>query len=264
MASSSPALCQHAQCDAFQFTICRHCQLFLCIRHLAEHQQQFPSDFQRLLDDARRQQAQLATFETRAPDSRLKFPSVLDYDINQYRQMNTYVQTKASVSIPQSVSLPTSEKFTDMRTNLARFTQTAAFLPVMEKLGSLLGEAETTINMNATSYDDESLFAAFGGKFSLLNDGTKASVNDFLDHASSLLSTADISRIREKDPDVLISRSLCCQLDSSDVMNKLSRCPISTTKLDQSKILVFWDCRRYSIGFRFFFVPDPATFFHTP
>ena len=62
---SSPSLCQHSQCDAFQFTICRHCQLFLCIKHLAEHQQQFPSDFQRLLDDARKQQAQLSTFDTR-------------------------------------------------------------------------------------------------------------------------------------------------------------------------------------------------------
>lgn len=62
---TSLSLCQHAQCDAFQFTICRHCQLFLCIKHLAEHQQQFPSDFQRLLDDARRQQAQLSTSETR-------------------------------------------------------------------------------------------------------------------------------------------------------------------------------------------------------
>jgi hypothetical protein len=65
MALSSPSLCQHSQCDAFQFTICRHCQLFLCIKHLAEHQQQFPSDFQRLLDDARKQQAQLSTFDTR-------------------------------------------------------------------------------------------------------------------------------------------------------------------------------------------------------
>lgn len=62
---TSLSLCQHAQCDAFQFTICRHCQLFLCIKHLAEHQQQFPSDFQRLLDDARRQQAQLSTIDTR-------------------------------------------------------------------------------------------------------------------------------------------------------------------------------------------------------
>ena len=63
--SSSLSLCQHAQCDAFQFTICRHCQLFLCIKHLAEHQQQFPSDFQRLLDDARKQQAQLSTIDAR-------------------------------------------------------------------------------------------------------------------------------------------------------------------------------------------------------
>ena len=170
MASSSPSLCQHAQCDAFQFTICRHCQLFLCIRHLAEHQQQFPSDFQRLLDDARRQQAQLATFETRAPESRLKFPSILAYDVNQYRQMNAYVQTKGSVSIPQAVSLPISEKLNDMRPTVARFPQTAGFLPVMEKLGSLLGDSETTINMNATNYDDESLFAAFGGKIPFLRD----------------------------------------------------------------------------------------------
>lgn len=65
MASLSPSLCQHSNCDAFQFTICRHCQLFLCIKHLAEHQQQFPSDFQRLLDDARKQQAQLSTYDTR-------------------------------------------------------------------------------------------------------------------------------------------------------------------------------------------------------
>ena len=89
---SSPALCQHSQCDAYQFTICRHCQLFLCIRHLAEHQQQFPSDFQRLLDDARRQQAQLSTFDTRISDQRLKINQIFDQQVNPYIQSKTSLQ----------------------------------------------------------------------------------------------------------------------------------------------------------------------------
>jgi hypothetical protein len=105
MASSSPSLCQHLQCDAFQFTICRHCQLFLCIKHLAEHQQQFPSDFQRLLDDARRQQAQLSTFDTRF-----------------------YVQSKNSHE--------------DMRLCSNRFQQ-QPMIPVMEKIGQFIDEHET-------------------------------------------------------------------------------------------------------------------------
>ena len=114
MASSSLSLCQHAQCDAFQFTICRHCQLFLCIKHLAEHQQQFPSDFQRLLDDARKQQAQLSTIDTRI-----------------------YIQSK----LPHD----------DMHLNSNRFQQ-----PMMERMGQFMDEHDT-------NFDDESLFASFGG-----------------------------------------------------------------------------------------------------
>jgi hypothetical protein len=105
MASSSPSLCQHSQCDAFQFTICRHCQLFLCIKHLAEHQQQFPSDFQRLLDDARRQQAQLSTFDTRL-----------------------YVQSKNSQD--------------EIRSCINRFQQ-QPITPVMEKIGQFIDEHDT-------------------------------------------------------------------------------------------------------------------------
>lgn len=123
MASSSLSLCQHAQCDAFQFTICRHCQLFLCIKHLAEHQQQFPSDFQRLLDDARKQQAQLSTIDTRF-----------------------YIQSKT----PND----------DMHLTMNRFQQ-----PMMESIGQFLNEHDTP-------FDDECLFASFGGlisKIFLLN-----------------------------------------------------------------------------------------------
>jgi len=116
MASSSLSLCQHSQCDAFQFTICRHCQLFLCIKHLAEHQQQFPSDFQRLLDDARKQQAQLSTLDTRF-----------------------YVQMKTSND-------------DNMHLSSNRFQQQT----IMEKLGPFIDEHDP-------AFDDESLFASFGG-----------------------------------------------------------------------------------------------------
>jgi hypothetical protein len=115
MASSTLSLCQHSQCDAFQFTICRHCQLFLCIKHLAEHQQQFPSDFQRLLDDARKQQAQLSTLDTRY-----------------------YVQTK---TFNDEINLSSN-----------RFQQQT----IMEKIGPFIDEHDPT-------FDDESLFASFGG-----------------------------------------------------------------------------------------------------
>jgi len=83
---ASPSLCQHLQCDAFQFTICRHCQLFLCIKHLAEHQQQFPSDFQRLLDDARRQQAQLSTIDTRLYTQSKNYQDEIRSCVNRYQQ----------------------------------------------------------------------------------------------------------------------------------------------------------------------------------
>jgi hypothetical protein len=147
MASSSPSLCQHSQCDAFQFTICRHCQLFLCIKHLAEHQQQFPSDFRRLLDDARKQQAQLSTYDTRISDQqRGKLNQTYDNDITQYRQLNPYIQSKTSHD--------------DMRFCLSRPT---VFPPVMDKIGQFINEHDTTININNIQFDEESLFASFGG-----------------------------------------------------------------------------------------------------
>ena len=168
MASSSPSLCQHSQCDAFQFTICRHCQLFLCIRHLAEHQQQFPSDFQRLLDDARRQQAQLSTFDTRLTDQRVKINPTIDNEMTHYRQLNSYVQSKTSLSVQQQQHLG-SDDFVNMRSCLARLQQTNAFMPMMDKIGQLVGEHDATTNMNNIQFDEESLFASFGG-ISLFNE----------------------------------------------------------------------------------------------
>ncbi|CAF0726776.1 unnamed protein product [Rotaria sp. Silwood1] len=182
MASSSPSLCQQLQCDAFQFTICRHCQLFLCIKHLAEHQQQFPTDFQRLLDDARRQQAQLSTFDTRISEQRLKLNQTLDNDITQNRQLNTYLQSKSTQD--------------DMRSCFNRFQQTTSFLPVIDKIGQFISEHDTTIQMNNTQFDDDSLFAAFG------------------DQTSHLLFTSDYN--------------------SSDLINKFSRFPTSNIKQDQN------------------------------
>jgi hypothetical protein len=135
---TSPSLCQHSLCDAYQFTICRHCQLFLCIRHLAEHQQQFPIDFQRLLDDARRQQAQLASFDKHLTEQRLKLNQVLDNEMEHYRQLNAYVQSKTS--LPTNIG---PEDFVNMRSCLARLQQTAAFLPVIDKIGQLIGEHES-------------------------------------------------------------------------------------------------------------------------
>ena len=135
---SSPSLCQQAHCDAYQFTICRHCQLFLCIRHLAEHQQQFPSDFQRLLDDARRQQALLSTFDKRLNEQRMKFNQVLDNEMKHFRQLNAYVQSK--ISLPANIG---PDDFVNMRSCLARLQQTAAFLPIMDKIGQLIGEHES-------------------------------------------------------------------------------------------------------------------------
>ncbi|CAF0732604.1 unnamed protein product [Adineta steineri] len=180
MASSSPSLCQHSQCDAFQFTICRHCQLFLCIKHLAEHQQQFPSDFQRLLDDARRQQAQLSTYDTRISEQQHpKLNQMYDNDIIQYRQLNPYIQSKISHD--------------DMRSCLNRSN---AFMPVMNKIGQFTNEHDSTIQMNNTQFDEESLFASFG------------------DQTSILLSTADY--------------------DLTDMNNKLPRYAITNTKQDQT------------------------------
>ena len=135
---SSPSLCQHAQCDAYQFTICRHCQSFLCIRHLAEHQQQFPSDFQRLLDDARRQQALLSSFDKRITEQRFKLNQVLDNEMEHFRQLNAYVQSKTS--LPTNIG---PDDFVNMRSCLARLQQAAAFLPVMDKIGHLIGEHES-------------------------------------------------------------------------------------------------------------------------
>ena len=135
---SSPALCQYSQCDAYQFTICRHCQLFLCIRHLAEHQQQFPSDFQRLLDDARRQQAQLSTFDKRLTEQRLKLNQVLDNEMEHFRQLNAYVQSKTT-----GINNVGPDDFVNMRSCLVRLQQTAAFLPVIDKIGQLIGEHES-------------------------------------------------------------------------------------------------------------------------
>ena len=135
---SSPSLCQHAQCDAYQFTICRHCQSFLCIRHLAEHQQQFPTDFQRLLDDARRQQALLSSFDKRITEQRFKLNQLLDNEMEHFRQLNAYVQSKAST--PTNIG---PDDFVNMRSCLARLQQAAAFLPVMDKIGQLIGEHES-------------------------------------------------------------------------------------------------------------------------
>jgi hypothetical protein len=116
MASSSLSLCQQSQCDAFQFTICRHCQLFLCIKHLAEHQQQFPSDFQRLLDDARKQQAQLSTLDTRYYQIKPSNDEMINISSNRYQQQQTMI----------------------------------------DKIGTFIDEHDPT-------FDDESLFASFGG-----------------------------------------------------------------------------------------------------
>jgi hypothetical protein len=196
MASSSPALCQHAQCDAFQFTVCRHCQLFLCIRHLAEHQQQFPSDFQRLLDDARRQQAQLSTIDTKTSDTRVKCIPTLDNDINAYRQAHAYVQTKpSSMLIHSSMNASSSQKFFDLRSNIVRLPSTSAFIPAMMKIGSLSDESETTINMNSIQYDDESLYAAaFGGRQIEYIDILECTHSSRIDSTATLLSTTEISK----------------------------------------------------------------------
>ncbi|CAF3287003.1 unnamed protein product [Rotaria socialis] len=165
---SSPSLCQQSQCDAYQFTICRHCQLFLCIRHLAEHQQQFPSDFQRLLDDARRQQAQLASFDKRLAEQRLKLNQVLDNEMEHFRQLNAYVQSKTSIT--NSIG---PDDFVNMRSCLARLQQTAAFLPVIDKIGQLIGEHEsaTATNTSNAPFNDESVYGTFGDSriFSLVN-----------------------------------------------------------------------------------------------
>ena len=147
MASTCPSLCQHPQCDAFQFTICRHCQLFLCIKHLAEHQQQFPSDFQRLLDDARRQQAQLSAYDTRTTDQqRAKLTQTYDTDLAQYRQSNSYVQPKLSHDDTRSCA-----------------NRSNAFTPTMDRFGQFTNEPDTTADMNNSPFDEERLFAAVGG-----------------------------------------------------------------------------------------------------
>lgn len=163
MSSTSPSLCQQVQCDAFQFTICRHCQLFLCIRHLAEHQQQFPSDFQRLLDDARRQQAQLSTFDTRSTDLRTKTNSNLENETQTYRPLTNFVTSNKTTT-----NLPSTDKFLDMRFNGMRLPPTSVFMSTMEKLAPLIGnETEsTTMNINPSQYIDPTLFASFPGKFS--------------------------------------------------------------------------------------------------
>jgi len=159
--ATTPSLCQHAQCDAYQFTICRHCQLFLCIRHLAEHQQQFPADFQRLLDDARRQQAHLATFNQRVQEQRTKLNQIFDNEMEHFRQLNAYVQSK--VSLTNNIG---PDDFVNMRSCLVRLQQTAAFLPVIDKIGQLLGEHEsaTATNMSNAPFNDESAYGTFGGR----------------------------------------------------------------------------------------------------
>jgi len=156
---NSPSLCQHAQCDAYQFTICRHCQLFLCIRHLAEHQQQFPSDFQRLLDDARRQQTLLSAFPKRLTEQRAKFNQVFDNEMEHFRQLNAYVQSKTALT--NNIG---PDDFVNMRSCLARLQQTAAFLPLMDKIGQLIGEHETATATNTSNapFNDESLYGVFG------------------------------------------------------------------------------------------------------
>ncbi|CAF1682746.1 unnamed protein product, partial [Adineta ricciae] len=162
MASTCPSLCQHPQCDAFQFTICRHCQLFLCIKHLAEHQQQFPSDFQRLLDDARRQQAQLSAYETRTADQqRAKLTQTYDTDLTQYRQSNLYVQTKISHDDTRSCA-----------------NRSNAFIPITDRFGQFNNEPDTTADMNNSPFDEESLFAAFGDQSSLLLSSSDYNASD--------------------------------------------------------------------------------------
>ena len=151
MASLPPSLCQHSQCDAFQFTICRHCQLFLCIKHLAEHQQQFPTDFQRLLDDARKQQAQLSTFDPRISEQRSKYNQTLDNEMMQHKQLNTHIQFK---TVPD-----------DMRSCLARFQQTSGYIPVVDKIGQMTGEQDTLMHTNHTQSDRGNLFTSFTGLF---------------------------------------------------------------------------------------------------
>ena len=159
MAASTPSLCQHEHCDAFQFTICRHCQLFLCIRHLAEHQQQFPSDFQRLLDDARRQQAQLSSFDTRLIDQRPRPNPSVDNDGTHCRSMHAYVQAKSSPALQSSMGMP-SNPFADMRSCLTRLQQTNAFLPAMDKIGHMINDPVITINGKDVQFDEDSLFAS--------------------------------------------------------------------------------------------------------
>lgn len=165
MALSSPSLCQQEQCDAFQFTICRHCQLFLCIRHLAEHQQQFPSDFQRLLDDARRQQAQLSTLDVRSLDSRLKFNVTnADNDISQYRSSaNSVVQSRSVPSIQTLTHISPSDKVVDNRYNSARILSTANFLSLTDKIQTPNNDSQGKHLFDTNNLDDETLFAAFGG-----------------------------------------------------------------------------------------------------
>ncbi|CAF4557074.1 unnamed protein product [Rotaria socialis] len=158
MTSSSPSLCQQLQCDAFQFTICRHCQLFLCIKHLAEHQQQFPTDFQRLLDDARRQQAQLSTFDTRISEQRLKLNQTHDIDTTQTRQINTFLQSRtiqdgnrSCLSQFQAATFIFTDS-SDMFNKLSRFPVTNIKQDQnMKKIDADDGISETDVNQTHNS-----------------------------------------------------------------------------------------------------------------
>ncbi|CAF2579846.1 unnamed protein product [Rotaria sp. Silwood2] len=236
---SSPSLCQQSQCDAYQFTICRHCQLFLCIRHLAEHQQQFPTDFQRLLDDARRQQAQLASFDKRLAEQRLKLNQVLDNEMEHFRQLNAYVQSKTSVT--NNIG---PDDFVNMRSCLARLQQTAAFLPVIDKIGQLIGEHEsaTATNISNAPFNDESLYGTFGDSRLFLisnfkqeqnnkNDRPRSeNISDLLNSSSTSysnqdLSSSNIEKVTENDDELP-------EIETNQPHNSLTVRELKTYKCD--------------------------------
>jgi hypothetical protein len=58
--------------------------------------------------------------------------------MEHFRQLNAYVQSKTSM---QNNIGP--DDFVNMRSCLVRLQQTAAFLPVIDKIGQLIGEHES-------------------------------------------------------------------------------------------------------------------------
>ncbi|CAF1311376.1 unnamed protein product [Rotaria magnacalcarata] len=222
MASSSPSLCQQLQCDAFQFTICRHCQLFLCIKHLAEHQQQFPTDFQRLLDDARRQQAQLSTFDTRISEQRLKLNQTPDIDTTQTRQINTYLQSRTIQD--------------GNRSCLNQFQTATSFLPVTDKLEQFISDSDSTINIINTQFDEDSLFASFGDSSDMFNKLSRFQVTNIKQDqntSSDVNHNSSSSNMKEINADDGVSETDVNQTHNSLTVRELKTykcdyCPLST------------------------------------